>query len=135
MERVGQGGGLAAGTYEAARPVAEILRDAVAQALAQAGFEQGREGSGAELCARVEELGFGVMVGFARCLLKCNIKADFRLTYPGNGSAAWSAVLSATGTAATGDLISLALTGAIGELASALVRDPGFTKTALAARV
>lgn len=134
MERKGQGGGLPAGTYQVARPVAELLRDMVLAALGQAGFSPSPEGRGAELFATVEDLSFGVLVGFARCQMKGAVTARFRLVSADGGKVLWEAGLTGNGSAGVGDLVSGALVGALRDLGAGLARDPGFTAAALAAR-
>lgn len=133
MERKGQGGGLGAGIYRTPRPLAEFLRESVQDALGQAGFSLNSAGPGLRLSAELVELGFGTLVGFARCQVKSTAAASFTLARAGDGEKLWTARLSASGSAATGELITEALASAFSGLAESLVRDPDFTAAALAA--
>ncbi|MBW1990004.1 MAG: hypothetical protein JRI97_10725 [Deltaproteobacteria bacterium] len=122
------GGGLPAGAYAADRPVAGIVKDALSAALSASGLlaGEGEDKNAPVLSAQVTACGFGVMVGFSRCMLRGRVAARVRIEDPPTGKTLFDREVEGHGGAGAGSLVQQALCAALDDFLRKLFQSPGF---------
>jgi len=123
------GGGMPSGDYGTDRPVADIVAQALAEALEITGASGSGPGVlGLDVSLTVFE--FGVMVGFARCMLRGRMVAEVTLTDPQTGGAVFSATVEGNGHAGLGALVREAFASTVDDFLLKLLITPGFLSPA-----
>ncbi len=127
MEKITMGGGAASGVYLAPEPVSRIVDNAVTQALEAAGLDNAGEASTLHISIEITSLDFTVMVGFARCLLRGELRAAVHLVDSTTGDTVWQGVCQGVGRGGTGNLVPAVFTDLLDDFVVNLLAGPAFS--------
>jgi hypothetical protein len=110
------GGQVPEGAYMAERPVAEILKEALAARFDAAGMGASGKGRACRLSGKLLALDFAVSMGFQGCMVRAALTMDLTLRDSGSGAALFEGALTGNGRAGLAPLVPDAFTGAVDEL-------------------
>ncbi len=127
MRKLRLGGSVPTGDYMAEKPVADIIKDALGQAL---GNHARTEPEGCPvLGGKLTFLDFSVVMGFQKCLLKGSMEMEFSLSDGKGEQSVWEGVIQGNGGAGTGDLVETVFNGALNDILNKLLSDKAFLNT------